>query len=128
VHEQLLWPLITHRWLNQQVCQHVTGMAKEKWNDAMLAYLTRWKKSKGIQYGKFMSQTDYQDQMLSYHLCEREKLLLHKKSRKYGMSSVDCKCNCSRSGAKSITDIQHCLFLETRATKKPNSPKAIHRL
>jgi len=86
------------------------------------------KKSKGIQYGKYMSQTDYQDQMLSYHLCEREKLLLHKKSRKYGMSSVDCKCNCSRSGAKSITDIQHCLFLETRATKKPNSPKAIYRL
>ena len=38
-----------------------------------------------------MSHADYQDQMLSYHLCEREKLLLHKKTCKYGMSSVDCK-------------------------------------
>jgi len=50
------------------------------------------KKSKGIQYGKYMSHADYQDQMLSYYLCEREKLLLHKKTCKYGKSSVDCKC------------------------------------
>jgi hypothetical protein len=133
VHGQLLWPLITQRWLNQQVCQHVTGMVwnemdKEKWNDVMLAHLTRWKKSKGIQYGKYMSQADYQDQMLSYHLCEREKLLLHKKSHKYGTSSVECKCNCRYSGAKSITDIQHFLFLNTSPTKKPNSPRAIYRL
>lgn len=29
--------------------------------DATLAYPTGWKKSKGIQYGKYMSHADYQD-------------------------------------------------------------------
>lgn len=35
---------------------------------------------------------------------------------------------CSYSGAKSITDIQHFLFLDTSPTKKSNSPKAIYHL
>ena len=35
---------------------------------------------------------------------------------------------CRYSGAKSITDIQHLLFLYTSPTKKPNSPKAIYHL
>ena len=35
---------------------------------------------------------------------------------------------CSYSGAKSITDIQHFLFLDTSPKKKPKSPKAIYHL
>jgi hypothetical protein len=96
--------------------------------NAMLAYQTKLNKSKCKQYGKHVSHADYKDQMLSYHLMEKH--LLHKKNInmlcQWFMDS-EYSFYCRYSGTKSITDIQHLLFLGTSQTYKLNSLTEINK-
>jgi hypothetical protein len=78
-----------------------------------------------------MSRADYQDQILSYRQVKGKNFYCIRKHvnmvRQVLIASA-YNFYCSYSGAKSITDIQLFLFLDTSPTEKPNSPKAIYHL